>query len=50
MTATDPIQINPTASISGLLDKMSGLGSEGNKLATALNLWERMVRDADCTI
>ncbi len=50
MTPTEPIQINPTASISGLLDKMSGLGSEGNKLATALNLWERMVRDADCTI
>lgn len=50
LPATEPIQINPTASISGLLDKMSGLGSEGNKLATALNLWERMVRDADCTI
>jgi deoxyhypusine synthase len=50
MTSTEPIQINPTASISGLLDKMSGLGSEGNRLATALNLWERMVRDADCTI
>jgi deoxyhypusine synthase len=50
MTPTEPIQINPTASISGLLDKMSGLGSEGHRLATATNLWERMVRDADCTI
>ncbi|HEY7357533.1 MAG TPA: adenosylmethionine decarboxylase [Ktedonobacterales bacterium] len=50
LTPTDPIQINPTASISGLLDKMSGLGSEGNRLAAATNLWERMVRDADCTI
>ncbi len=50
MTPTEPIQINPTASISGLLDKMSGLGSEGRKLATALNLWERMLRDSDCTI
>jgi deoxyhypusine synthase len=50
LTPTEPIQVNPTASISGLLDKMSGLGSEGNRLATALNLWERMVRDADCTI
>ncbi len=50
LTPTEPIQINPTASISGLLDKMSGLGSEGHKLATALNLWERMVRDADCTV
>lgn len=50
MTPTAPIQINPTASISGLLDKMSGLGSEGQRLSSALNLWERMVRDADCTI
>ena len=49
-TATEPIQVNPTASISGLLDKMGGLGGEGHKLSTALNLWERMVRDADCTI
>ncbi len=50
MTPTEPIQINPTASISGLLDKMSGLGSEGHRLAIAANLWERMARDADCTI
>jgi deoxyhypusine synthase/S-adenosylmethionine decarboxylase proenzyme len=50
MTPTEPIQINPTASISGLLDKMSGLGSEGNRLAAAANLWERVLRDADCTI
>ena len=50
MRPTEPVQINPTASISGLLDKMSGLGAEGGRLATALNLWERMVRDADCTI
>jgi deoxyhypusine synthase len=50
MTPTEPIQVNPTASISGLLDKMGALGSEGHRLATALNLWERMLRDADCTI
>ncbi len=50
MTPTEPIQINPTASISGLLEKMGGLGSEGHRLANALNLWERMVRDGDCTI
>ncbi|HEY7350633.1 MAG TPA: adenosylmethionine decarboxylase [Ktedonobacterales bacterium] len=50
MLPTEPIQINPTASISGLLDKMSGLGSEGQRLAAALNLWERMLRDADSTI
>ncbi len=47
---TEPIQVNPTASISGLLDKLSGLGGEGRKLSAALNLWERMVRDPDCTI
>lgn len=50
LTATEPIQVNPTASISGLLDKMGGLGGEGHRLSTALNLWERMVRDADCTV
>jgi deoxyhypusine synthase len=50
LTATGPIQVNPTASISGLLDKMGGIGGEGRKLSTALNLWERMVRDAGCTI
>ena len=50
LVATEPIQVNPTASISGLLDKMGGLGGEGHKLSSALNLWERMVRDANCTI
>ncbi len=50
LTATEPIQVNPTASISGLLDKMGGLGGEGHRLSTTLNLWERMVRDPDCTI
>jgi len=50
MRPTEPIQANPTASISGLLDKLSGLGGEGRKLSAALNLWERMLRDADCTI
>ncbi len=47
---TEPVQINPTASISGLLDKMSALGAEGGRLAAAVNLWERMLRDVDCTI
>jgi len=50
MQPTEPVQINPTASISGLLDKMSALGAEGGRLAAALNLWERMLRDPDCTI
>ncbi len=47
---TEPVQVNPTASISGLLDKLGGLGSEGHRISTALHLWERMVRDGDCTI
>jgi deoxyhypusine synthase len=50
LTATEPIQVNPTASISGVLDKMGGLGGEGHKLSTALSLWERMARDPGCTI
>ena len=50
MQPTEPVQLNPTASISGLLDKLSGLGGEGGRLAAATNLWERMLRDADCTI
>jgi len=47
---TEPIQINPTASISGLLDKMSGIGFQGRNLSRAARVWERMLRDPDCTI
>ncbi len=47
---TEPVQVNPTASMSGLLDKMAGMGAEGRKVSGALDLWERMVRDRDCTI
>jgi deoxyhypusine synthase/S-adenosylmethionine decarboxylase proenzyme len=50
VTPTEPVQVNPTASMSGLLDKMSGMGAEGRKVSSALDLWERMVRDRDCTI
>jgi deoxyhypusine synthase len=47
---TEPIQINPTASISGLLDKMGGIGFQGRNLSRAARVWERMLRDPDCTI
>jgi deoxyhypusine synthase/S-adenosylmethionine decarboxylase proenzyme len=47
---TEPVQVNPTASISGLLDKMGSLGAEGRSVSDALALWERMARDRDCTI
>jgi deoxyhypusine synthase/S-adenosylmethionine decarboxylase proenzyme len=47
---TEPVQVNPTASMSGLLDKMGGLGTEARKVSSTLDLWERMVRDRDCTI
>jgi deoxyhypusine synthase len=50
VTPTEPVQVNPTASMSGLLDKMGGMGAEGRKVSSALDLWERMVRDPDCTI
>ncbi len=50
VTPTEPVQVNPTASMSGLLDKMGGMGAEGRKVSSALDLWERMVRNPDCTI
>lgn len=48
--ATEPVQVNPTASISGLLDKMMAIGGQGRAFGRALSIWERLVRDADTTI
>ena len=50
LQATEPVQVNPTASISGLLDKMAAIGGQGRALGRALSVWERLVRDADTTI
>ncbi|HLZ24990.1 MAG TPA: adenosylmethionine decarboxylase [Ktedonobacterales bacterium] len=47
---TQPVQGNPTASISGLLDKLCAAGGEGRKTGRGLALWEQLARDADTTI
>ncbi len=41
----EPVQINPTASISGLLDKLSASGGQGRTLGQSLAQWERAARD-----
>jgi S-adenosylmethionine decarboxylase len=48
--ASEPVQVNPTASISGLLDKMGAMGGQGRTLGRGLALWERMARDAETTL
>jgi S-adenosylmethionine decarboxylase len=54
LTQTQPasasVQVNPTASISGLLDKMTALAGPGAALGQALTEWERLARDGETTI
>jgi S-adenosylmethionine decarboxylase len=50
LTAGEPVQVNPTASISGLLDKMAATGGQGRALGQTLAAWERLVRDDEATI
>jgi S-adenosylmethionine decarboxylase len=50
LTATEPPLVNPTASISGLLDKLSAGAGQGRALGRALGAWERMARASDTTI
>jgi S-adenosylmethionine decarboxylase len=50
LTATEPVQTNPTASVSGLLDKMAATGRQGRALGRALAEWERLARDSEATI
>ena len=47
---TEPVQVNPTASISGLLDKLGGVGLGGRAISQALGEWERLARDPRCTL
>lgn len=47
---SEPVQVNPTASISGLLDKMTATGRQGRALGRALVEWERLVRGNATTI
>src|SRR5215813_12264498 len=48
--AIEALHVNPTASISGLLDKMAAMGGQGRTLGRGLALWEKFVRDVDTTI
>ncbi len=50
LPATTPALVNPTASISGLLDKLSASGGQGRALGRALAAWERAARDGETTI
>jgi S-adenosylmethionine decarboxylase len=50
LPASEPVQVNPTASVSGLLDKMAATGGQGRALGGALAEWERLVRDDGATI
>ncbi|MGZ3583152.1 MAG: adenosylmethionine decarboxylase [Ktedonobacterales bacterium] len=50
LRASEPVQVNPTASISGLLDKMCHAGGAGRTLGRSLAVWESLARDSDATI
>jgi S-adenosylmethionine decarboxylase len=50
LLAAEPVQVNPTASVSGLLDKMTATGGQGRALGRALAEWERLARDSESTI
>jgi S-adenosylmethionine decarboxylase len=50
LPTTEPFQVNPTASISGLLDKLGGIGQGSRALSRALDEWERWARDPSCTL
>lgn len=50
LPATTPTLVNPTASISGMLDKLSASGGQGRQLGRALAAWERAARDGEATI
>ncbi|HEY7984378.1 MAG TPA: adenosylmethionine decarboxylase [Ktedonobacterales bacterium] len=45
LAATESFQVNPTASISGLLDKLGGTGLGSRALSRALAEWEGWARD-----
>ena len=50
LTATEPPLVNPTASISGLLDKLAAGAGQGRAMGRALAAWERMLRAENATI
>ena len=50
LPASEPVLVNPTASMSGLLDKMTATGGQGRALGLALAEWERLARGEKTTI
>jgi deoxyhypusine synthase/S-adenosylmethionine/arginine decarboxylase-like enzyme len=50
LSAMEPVQVNPTASVSGLLDKMAATGRQGRALGWALAEWKQLARDSESTI
>jgi deoxyhypusine synthase len=50
LPASEPVQVNPTASISGLLDKLSATAGPARALGLSLANWELLARDPDSTI
>ncbi|HKV83776.1 MAG TPA: adenosylmethionine decarboxylase [Ktedonobacterales bacterium] len=46
----EPVQVNPTASISGLLDKLSATAGPARAVGLSLASWELLARDPDSTI
>jgi S-adenosylmethionine decarboxylase len=50
LPASEPAQVNPTASISGLLDKLGYAGGHARSLGRGVAIWERLARDSQTTI
>ncbi|HEX9039104.1 MAG TPA: adenosylmethionine decarboxylase [Ktedonobacterales bacterium] len=50
LMATEPPLVNPTASISGLLDKLTAGAGQGRQMGRALASWERMLRAESATL
>jgi S-adenosylmethionine decarboxylase len=48
--AIEPVLVNPTASLSGLFDKLTTTSGAGRAMGRALAEWERFARDPECTI
>ena len=50
LMATEPPLVNPTASISGLLDKLTAGAGQGRAMGLALKTWEQLARTDNTTI
>ncbi len=47
---TVPVRVDPSTSIRELVQALGKGGFQGRSLSTALDVWERMVADRECTI